>query len=57
MNISYHNYSDQNYHVISIITVRAVTVADFDHRCGNGPTTAGGTVFCVYIYIYIYIYI
>ncbi len=30
--------------------LRAVTVADFYHRGGNGPTTAG-----VVIYIYIYI--
>ncbi len=32
--------------------IRAVTVADFYHRGGNGPTTAGGTVLW-YIYIYI----
>ncbi len=29
---------------------RAVTVADFYHRGGNGPTTTGGTVLW-YIYI------
>ncbi len=29
---------------------RAVTVADFYHRGGNGPTTAGGAVMCIYIY-------
>ncbi len=41
----------------SIIT-RAVTVADFYHRGGNGPTTAGGAVlWYIYIYIHIYIYI
>ncbi len=34
-----------------------MTVADFYHRGGNGPTTAGGAVL-IYIYIYIcYIYI
>ncbi len=33
------------------ILSRAVTVADFYHRGGNGPTTAGGV--CIYIYIYI----
>ncbi len=26
------------------VCVRAVTVADFYHRGGNGPTTAGGAV-------------
>jgi len=26
------------------ISTRAVTVADFYHRSGNGPTTAGGAV-------------
>ncbi len=31
---------------------RAVTVAYFYHRGGNGPTTAGGAVLW-YIYIYI----
>ncbi len=35
---------------------RAVTVADFYHRGGNGPTTAGGAVL-IYIYIYIYLFI
>ncbi len=30
---------------------RAVTVADFYHRGGNGPTTAGGAVLCTYLYI------
>ncbi len=30
---------------------RAVKVANFYHRGGNGPTTAGGVI---YIYIYIY---
>ncbi len=29
-------------------------MADFYHRGGNGPTTAGGTVLCIFIYIYIY---
>ncbi len=27
---------------------RAVTVADFYHRGGNGPTTAGGAVLCIF---------
>ncbi len=27
-----------------------VTVAEFYHRGGNGPTTAGGVI-CVYLYI------
>ncbi len=27
-----------------ICLLRAVTVADFYHRGGNGPTTAGGAV-------------
>ncbi len=31
--------------------VRAVTVADSYHRGGNGPTTAGGAVLCIFIYI------
>ncbi len=45
------------------VTIRAVTVADFYHRGGNGPTTAGGAVLYIYyiyvyiFYIYIYIYI
>ncbi len=30
---------------------RAVTVADFYHRGGNGPTTAGGAALCIFIYI------
>ncbi len=30
---------------------RAVTVADFYHRGGNNPTTAGGAVLCIFIYI------
>ncbi len=30
---------------------RAVTVADFYHRGGNGPATAGGAVLCIFIYI------
>ncbi len=30
------------------VIFRAVTVADFYHRGGNGPATAGG-VMCVYI--------
>ncbi len=29
----------------------AVTVADFYHRGGYGPTTAGGVVLCIFIYI------
>ncbi len=33
-----------------LIMIRAVTVADFYHRGGNGPTTAGGAVLW-YIYI------
>ncbi len=28
---------------------RAVTVADFYHRGGNNPTTAGGAVLCIFI--------
>ncbi len=28
-----------------------MTVADFYHRTGNGPTTAGGAVLYIYIYI------
>ncbi len=30
---------------------RAVTVADFYHRGGNGPSTAGGAELCIFIYI------
>ncbi len=30
--------------------LRAVTVADFYHRGGNGPTIAGGAVLCIFIY-------
>ncbi len=30
---------------------RAVTVADFYHHGGNGPTTAGGAVLYIFIYI------
>ncbi len=37
------------------VNYRAVTEADFYHRGGHGPTTAGGTVL-IYIYIYIYIH-
>ncbi len=33
------------------MTNRAVTVADFYHRSGNGPTTADGAVLCIFIYI------
>ncbi len=32
-----------------VVVGRAVTVADFSHHGGNGPTTAGGAVLCVYI--------
>ncbi len=32
-------------------TSRAVTVADLYHRGGNGLTTAGGAVLCIFIYI------
>ncbi len=28
-------------------------VADFYHRGGNGPTTAGGVVLCIFIYIWV----
>ncbi len=42
------------YQALSLERIRAVTVADFYHRGGNGPTTAGGAVL-LYIYIYIYI--
>ncbi len=34
-----------------MLNTRAVTVADFYHRGGNGPTTAGGAVLW-YIHIY-----
>ncbi len=37
-----------------VVSNRDVTVADFYHRGGNGPTTAGGLVLCIFIYIYIY---
>ncbi len=30
---------------------RAVTVADFYHRGGNGPSTGGGAVLCIFVYI------
>ncbi len=33
------------------VKTRAVMVADFYHRSGNGPTTAGGAVLCTYLYI------
>ncbi len=36
---------------ICAAATRAVTVADFYHRGGNGPTTAGGAVLCIFIYI------
>ncbi len=45
-----------------VVVGRAVTVADFSHHGGNGPTTAGGAVLCVcmcmcmYMYVYIYIF-
>ncbi len=42
--------------VCSFLTIlvysRAVTVANFYHRGGNGPTTDGGAVLCIFIYIY-----
>ncbi len=38
--------------LLRYIETRAVTVADFYHRGGNGPTTAGGAVLCIYLYIY-----
>ncbi len=31
-------------------TSRAVTVADFYHSGGNGPTTAGGALCDIYVY-------
>ncbi len=31
------------------VYIRAVTVADFYHRGGNGPTTAGGAVLGIFI--------
>ncbi len=34
------------------LSIRAVTVADFYHRGGNNPTTAGDAVLCTYLYIY-----
>ncbi len=36
---------------IYVILSRAVTVADIYHRGGNGPTTAGGAVLCIFKYI------
>ncbi len=38
-------------HQTNFNITRAVTVADFYHRGGNGPTTADGTVLCIFIYI------
>ncbi len=37
--------------VFGTVTSRAVTVADFYHSGGNGPTAAGGAVLCIFIYI------
>ncbi len=37
--------------VLNVLLIRAVTVADFYHRGGNNPTTAGGAVLCIFIYI------
>ncbi len=46
------------YQALSLERIRAVTVADFYHRGGNGPTTTGGAVLWdIYIYLYISIYI
>ncbi len=39
-----------------VVVGRAVTVADFSHHGGNGPTTAGGAVLCVYMCVYICVY-
>ncbi len=41
-----------NLSVNLLTAARAVTVADLYHRGGNGPTTAGGAVLCIFIYIY-----
>ncbi len=50
--------SERSFHPI-VLTIeflvktklRAVTVADFYHRGGNGPTTTGGRCCDIYIYI------
>ncbi len=41
----------QFYTFLGGVHIRAVTVADFYHRGGNGPTTAGGAVLCIFISI------
>ncbi len=46
-------YWENQIKFLAMHITRAVTVADFYHRGGNGPTTAGGAVLW-YIYIYIY---
>ncbi len=40
-----------NRNILTAVKNRAVMVADFYHRGGNGPTTAGGAVLCIFIYI------
>ncbi len=47
-------FKDYNVHgefYYDDVWIRAVTVADFYHRGGNGPTTAGDAVLCIFIYI------
>ncbi len=43
-NQSYKSLSPLQKEIIRLKKIWAVTVADFYHRGGNGPTTAGGTV-------------